>query len=59
MIIISIYDPSLETPFRDIGTTLPNRATKDAITAAALDLVESHAKLRTHNTPMQREYRDE
>ena len=59
MIHISIYDGSLETPFREIGATLSSTATKEEIASEMLDLLESHNKLRQGNTPMQREYRDE
>lgn len=59
MIIISIYDGSLETPFREIGENLSSKATYEEIKDAAIGLVDSHAKLRTHDTPMQREYNDE
>lgn len=59
MIHISIHDGSLDTPFREIGTTLSSTATKEEIASEMLDLLESHDKLRRGDTPMQKEYRDE
>ena len=59
MIHISIHDGSLETPFREIGTTLSSNAGSGQIQQAAWDLVMSHNKLRQGNTPMQKAYRDE
>ena len=59
MIHISIHDGSLETPFREISTTLSSSSGRGQIQQAAWDLVMSHDKLRQGNTPMQRAYRDE
>lgn len=59
MIHISIYDGSLETPFREIGVNLSSNAKKDEIANEMIGLLESHDKLRRGETAMQKEYRDE
>ena len=58
VIHLSIYDGSLETPFREIGVNLSSSATNEEIAEAAKDLLKSHQKLRTHETSMQKEYND-
>ena len=59
MIHISIYDGSLETPFREIGVNLSSTATKEEIASEIMGLLESHDKLRRGETAMQKVYRDE
>ena len=59
MIHISIYDGSLETPFREIGVNLSSNATREEIASEMLDLLKSHDKLRRGETAMQRAYHDE
>ncbi len=59
MIHISIYDGSLETPFREIGVNLSSSASREEIASEMLDLLKSHDKLRHGETAMQKAYRDE
>ncbi|BAL84725.1 hypothetical protein SELR_pSRC400740 (plasmid) [Selenomonas ruminantium subsp. lactilytica TAM6421] len=59
MIHISIYDGSLKTPFREIGTNISSTATKEEIASEVMGLLKSHDKLRHGETAMQKAYRDE
>ncbi len=59
MIHLSIYDGSLETPFREIGATLSSEASYSEILHEALELVEAHEELREGITPMQKKYHED
>ncbi len=60
MIVISIYDGSLETPFRDIcETTISSESSKAKIIKEFWKLLKIHTRLRKGNTAIQRAYRDE
>lgn len=60
MITLSIYDGSLETPFRDMcETTISSKCSKAAIIKEFWKLLKLHSKLRKGNTNLQKAYRDE
>ncbi len=60
MIRISIYDGSLETPFRDIcETTISSTSSKAKIIKEFWKLLKLHSRLRKGESELQRVYHDE